>query len=95
MKVFGKNVFNELRDNVKSIKKVYLAKNFNEKDIINFIKDNNNLYLFDNDIEYHYSEKKGNGEIDFLLPQCNNSPYIIFIVLLYYHLNNFVQFILY
>lgn len=35
------------------------------------------LYLFDNDIDYHYSEKKGNGEIDFLLPQCNNSPYII------------------
>lgn len=35
------------------------------------------LYLFDNDIEYHYSEKKGNSEIDFLLPQCNNSPYII------------------
>lgn len=44
MKVFGKNVFNELRDNVKSIKKVYLAKNFNDKDIINFIKDNNISY---------------------------------------------------
>ena len=35
------------------------------------------LYLFDNDIDYHYSEKKGNGEMDFLLPRCNNSPYII------------------
>jgi len=44
MKVFGKNVFNELRDNVKSIKKVYLAKNFNDKDIINFIKDNKISY---------------------------------------------------
>ena len=44
MKVFGKNVFNELRDNVKSIKKVYLAKNFNDKDIISFIKDNNISY---------------------------------------------------
>lgn len=44
MKVFGKNVFNELRDNVKSIKKVYLAKNFTDKDIINFIKDNNISY---------------------------------------------------
>lgn len=40
MKVFGKNVFNELRENVGSIKKVYLAKNFTDKDIINFIKDN-------------------------------------------------------
>lgn len=44
MKVFGKNVFNELRENVSSIKKVYLAKNFNDKDIINFIKENNISY---------------------------------------------------
>ncbi len=44
MKVFGKNVFNELRDNVNSIKKVYLAKNFTDKDIINFIKDNKISY---------------------------------------------------
>lgn len=44
MKVFGKNVFNELRDNVKSIKKVYLANNFNDKDIINFIKENKISY---------------------------------------------------
>ncbi len=44
MKVFGKNVFNELRDNVKTIKKVYLAKNFNDKDIINFIKENKISY---------------------------------------------------
>ncbi len=35
------------------------------------------LYLFDNNIDYHYSEKNGNGEMDFLLPQCNDSPYII------------------
>lgn len=46
MKVFGKNVFNELRDNVKTIKKVYLANNFNDKDIINFIKDNKISYSF-------------------------------------------------
>ncbi len=44
MKVFGKNVFNELRDNVKSIKKVYLANNFNDKDIIQFIRENNISY---------------------------------------------------
>ena len=33
MKVFGKNVFNELKDNIKSIKKVYIAKNFTDKDV--------------------------------------------------------------
>ena len=44
MKVFGKNVFNELRNNVKSIKKVYLAKNFTDKEIIKFIQDNKISY---------------------------------------------------
>ena len=44
MKVFGKNVFNELKENVKSIKKVYLAKNFNDKEIIKFIQDNKISY---------------------------------------------------
>ncbi len=44
MKVFGKNVFNELKDNVKVIKKIYLANNFNDKDIIKFIKDNKISY---------------------------------------------------
>ena len=44
MKIYGKNVFNELRDNIKSIKKVYIANNFNDKDIIKFIKDNKISY---------------------------------------------------
>jgi 23S rRNA (guanosine2251-2'-O)-methyltransferase len=44
MKIYGKNVFNELRDNIKSIKKVYIANNFNDKDIINFIRDNKISY---------------------------------------------------
>ena len=44
MKVLGKNVFNELKDNVKSIKKVYIAKNFNDKEIIKFIQDNKISY---------------------------------------------------
>lgn len=46
MKVFGKNVFNELRSNISSIKKVYLANNFSDKDIINFIKENKISYSF-------------------------------------------------
>ena len=44
MKIYGKNVFNELRDNIKSIKKVYIANNFNDKEIINFIRDNKISY---------------------------------------------------
>lgn len=46
MKVFGKNVFNELRGNVSSIRKVYLANHFNDKEIIQFIKDNKISYSF-------------------------------------------------
>ena len=45
MKIFGKNVFNEFRDNVKAIKRVYLANNFNDKEIISFIKDNGISYV--------------------------------------------------
>ena len=44
MKVYGKNVFNELKENVGAIRKVYLAKNFNDKEIINFIKENKISY---------------------------------------------------
>ena len=44
MKVYGKNVFNELKNDISSIKKVYLAKNFNDKEIIDFIKDNKISY---------------------------------------------------
>lgn len=45
MKVFGKNVFNELKTNVKNIKKVYLSSSFKDKEIIDFIKDNNLSYV--------------------------------------------------
>ena len=45
MKVFGKNVFNEFRDNIRVIKRVYLASNFTDKEIISFIKDNNISYV--------------------------------------------------
>ena len=44
MKVFGKNVFNELRDNVSSIKKVYLSTHFSDKEIMQFIKENHISY---------------------------------------------------
>ncbi len=44
MKVYGKNVFNELKEDISSIKKVYLAKNFSDKEIIDFIKSNRISY---------------------------------------------------
>ena len=44
MKVFGRNVFNELREDIKAIKKVYLARGFNDKEIIDFIKNNKISY---------------------------------------------------
>ena len=43
MRVHGKNVFNEL--DVKSIRKVYLSKGFNDKKIIDFIKQNKIKYV--------------------------------------------------
>ena len=49
MRVHGKNVFNEL--DVKSIRKVYLSKSFNDKKIMDFIKKNKIKYvLCDNKI---------------------------------------------
>lgn len=45
MKVFGKNVFNELKNNTKQIKKVYLSQSFKDKEIIDFIKKNNIPYV--------------------------------------------------
>lgn len=45
MKVFGKNVFNELKNNTSQIKKVYLSQSFRDKDIIDFIKKNNISYV--------------------------------------------------
>ena len=45
MKVFGKNVFNELKNNYSQIKKVYLSSSFKEKDIIDFIKSHKLPYV--------------------------------------------------
>ena len=43
MRVHGKNVFNEL--DIKSIRKIYLSKSFNDKNIIDFIKENKIKYV--------------------------------------------------
>lgn len=43
MRIYGKNVFNEIKDN-KEIKKAYLSKNFKDIEIISYIKNNNIKY---------------------------------------------------
>ena len=59
MKVYGKNVFNELKSNKENIKKVYLSSSFHDKDIIDFIKENKIPYVnvlkpkFDKMVEGH------------------------------------------
>ena len=43
MRVVGKNVFNEL--DIKNIRRVYISNNFKDKNIINYIKENNIKYI--------------------------------------------------
>ncbi len=45
MKVFGKNVFNELKSNTDKIRKVYLSTSFHDEEIIRFIKENKLSYV--------------------------------------------------
>lgn len=45
MLVFGKNVFLELSNNVKSIRKMYISDNFNDPKIMDIIKKNNINYI--------------------------------------------------
>jgi len=45
VKVFGKNVFNELKSDTKKIRKVYLSSTFRDKDIIDFIQKNDISYV--------------------------------------------------
>jgi len=45
MKIYGKNVFNELKNNKEKIKKVYISEIFKDKDIMNFIKENKIPYV--------------------------------------------------
>ena len=58
MKVFGKNVFNELKSNTSQIKKVYLSTSFKNKEIIDFIKENKISYVT---VEKHKFDKMVEG----------------------------------
>ena len=61
MIVFGKNVAKELIDSKKTINKVYLSKNFDDKNIINYLNTNNIkiIYMDKKDIDKKY---KGNHQ---------------------------------
>ena len=63
MIVSGKNVFNELRNNSKNIKKVYLSRNFKDKEIINFIKDNRIKYETVDEIRLRQIDSGNHGGI--------------------------------
>ena len=69
MKIYGKNVFNEIKDREKDIKKIYLSKNFKDNEIINYIKDHKLSYQFidnnvlDKMVEYGYITQEQANEI--------------------------------
>ena len=72
MKVFGKNVFNELKNNVKQIKKVYLSSSFKDKDIIDFIKNNNIPYIT---VEKKKFDKMVNGNTQGIILEVSEYEY--------------------
>ena len=45
MRVYGKNVFNELKNNTAQIRKVYLSSSFKDREIMKFIVDNKIPYV--------------------------------------------------
>lgn len=72
MKVFGKNVFNELKNNKENIKKVYLSSNFKDKDIIDFIKDNKIPYIT---VEKNKFDHMVNGHTQGIILEINEYEY--------------------
>ena len=70
MKVFGKNVINELLNNPNKIKKIYLSSNFKDKDIINKIK-NNKIHYETMDTHTMDSYDKNNQGIMAILDDYN------------------------
>ena len=61
MKVYGKNSVREALNDPKSIKKVYLAENFKDKEIINLIKEKHVSYENINSNVLDKQEKKNQG----------------------------------
>lgn len=72
MRVFGKNVFNELKNNPNQIRKVYLSSNFNDKDIINYIKNNKIPYVT---VEKHKFDMMEEGKTQGIILDINEYEY--------------------
>jgi len=72
MKVFGRNVFNELKDDIKSIKKVYIARGFNDKEIMDFIKEKKISYTV---VENKVLDSMVSGKHQGIVIQVNDYEY--------------------
>lgn len=44
MRVYGKNVFNEIKNNIKDIKKVYISNNYRNNEVLDFLQENHIKY---------------------------------------------------
>lgn len=72
MRAYGKNVFNELKSNVNNIKKVYLSSSFNDKEIIDFIKDNKIPYVT---VEKNKFDRMVDGNTQGIILEINEYEY--------------------
>lgn len=72
MKVFGKNVFNEMKNDFKNIKKVYLSTSFKDKEIIDFIKENNIPYV---SVDKTKFDKMAEGHSQGIMMEINDYEY--------------------
>ena len=72
MKVFGKNVFNEIKDDIKNIRRIYLSKNFKDDKIFKIIKDNNLRYEI---IENNRLDKMVDGNHQGIIVEINDYEY--------------------
>ena len=73
MKVYGKNVFNEVKNNLSSIRKVYISNNFNDKDIIKFIQDNKISY---STIDHRKMDSMVDGKHQGIIIDINEYEYV-------------------
>ena len=73
MKVYGKNVFNELKNNISSIRKVYISNSFNDKEIIKFIQDNKISY---STIDHRKMDSMVDGKHQGIIIDINEYEYV-------------------
>lgn len=73
MKVYGKNVFNEVKNNISSIRKVYISNSFNDKEIIKFIQDNKISY---STIDHRKMDSMVDGKHQGIIIDINEYEYV-------------------